>query len=54
MAADIAISQQRLSAVILEMGMRVKKSLPASELDSEEGTRRREQWKTDIAWIDPE
>ena len=51
---NVAISQQRLSAVIIEMGLRVKKSLHASEQDSAEGVRRREQWRAETADIDPE
>ena len=51
---SVAISQQRLPAVILEMGLRFKKSLHASEQDSAEGIRRREQWRTETAGIDPE
>ena len=49
---DVRISPQRLSAVILEMGLQVKKSLHASEQDSVEGIRRREQWREETKNLD--
>ncbi len=48
---QVSISVQRLSAVLLEMGMRRKKSLHAAEQDSESGQAKRSAWREQLAGI---